>query len=322
MTHPIIVLGMHRSGTSLTADIVRRWGASAGDQELSAADRWNAKGYWEGAQLVAFDNQLLAAVRSNVYLPPSDRERNALIDMAARGPYRERALRLIGSMDECGAPWFWKDPRLSILLPFWKILWGEVTYVITVRNPYEVAGALYERDCIACSGSMILWERYMTEILRSTEGHPRRIFVSYERLIERPQEQCRRLSHFLNECSYQPRPDIDEQILGGMVQCIDRQLRHHDASFHENLKGIQYRLFRRLDDAAALGTQEVDRGAYAMREGWRGRLIPVFLFHSLFRVKGWLFRRTQLLCRLSLSCFGFLWLRCKKRFHWPELENS
>ena len=44
----IIVLGVERSGTSVVAEMIHRWGAYAGDQEkLHKADVHAPRGYWE-----------------------------------------------------------------------------------------------------------------------------------------------------------------------------------------------------------------------------------------------------------------------------------
>ena len=45
---PIVVLGAERSGTSMVAEMVRHWGAYAGEPEnLRKGDEHNPRGYWE-----------------------------------------------------------------------------------------------------------------------------------------------------------------------------------------------------------------------------------------------------------------------------------
>ena len=47
-THPIIVLGVERSGTSVVAEMLHRWGAYVGPSEkLHKADVHAPRGYWE-----------------------------------------------------------------------------------------------------------------------------------------------------------------------------------------------------------------------------------------------------------------------------------
>ncbi|MGO9337249.1 MAG: sulfotransferase family protein [Terracidiphilus sp.] len=272
MRRPIIILGMHRSGTSLTADVVRRWGASAGEQELLPPNRKNPRGYWELAALVSLNDDLLAAVNSGVFLPPSDKAHQTLVDLATSGPYRERALHLLHSMENHDRPWFWKDPRLAILLPFWKKLWGEAIFVIPIRDPIQVARSLHTWHSVPYSAGMLLWERYMVEIVRSTGNHPQRIFIGYENLVEHPEEQCRRLSSFLNRCCYDAASEVDEQTLEKMVQAVDVQLRRNKGKCSEGSRiatKSQYHLFKQLENALSSDPQDLVDCECEMREGWR-----------------------------------------------------
>ena len=75
MKQGIIVLGMPRSGTSLVADPVYRWGAYAEPkQALLKADEWNPQGYWEYIPLKRLNDELLAAVRASERVPPATDE--------------------------------------------------------------------------------------------------------------------------------------------------------------------------------------------------------------------------------------------------------
>src|SRR5262245_26715706 len=142
----MIVLGMHRGGTSLAAQLVSRWGAYGNESAMIGADHSNPSGHWELAPLVALNEELLAAIESNWTVPPRDRERELLEQLAEASEFRDRALDLIAAMRKGGRPWFWKDPRLSILLPFWKKLWGSAVYVVATRDPARIARSLATRD--------------------------------------------------------------------------------------------------------------------------------------------------------------------------------
>lgn len=44
----VVILGMHRSGTSLVANLLQQAGFFVGrSEDLIRADRWNQKGYFE-----------------------------------------------------------------------------------------------------------------------------------------------------------------------------------------------------------------------------------------------------------------------------------
>ncbi|HUY15430.1 MAG TPA: sulfotransferase family protein, partial [Terriglobia bacterium] len=63
MQKRIIVLGMHRSGTSLVAEAVHKWGAF-GNDEFLPTDYRNPQGYWEYAPLVHFNRRLMVSAGS------------------------------------------------------------------------------------------------------------------------------------------------------------------------------------------------------------------------------------------------------------------
>src|SRR5712691_3680616 len=154
----IIILGMHRSGTSLSAKLIASWGAHGKEGAMLGADESNPEGHWEYAPLVSFNNELLRVVDSSWNVPPRDSHQELLAALAQESDFRSRAIQLLDEMRTEGRPWFWKDPRLSILLPFWKQLWGSVVYVVAIRDPSDVALSLKSRDGFSTLTSFLLWE--------------------------------------------------------------------------------------------------------------------------------------------------------------------
>jgi len=229
MSKHIIVLGMHRGGTSLVANLLHRWGAYAGQaHQLLAADQNNLQGYWEYLPLIQFNQQLLNSVGASWFIPPGVDEEKAIENLAADPVYKRRAEQLLAEMRKGGQDWLWKDPRLAVLLSFWKKMWGEAIYVVTVRHPLEIAMSLRKRDRLPISASLLIWQHYMLEALRQTEGSKDRIFISYENLINTPVEQCQRLASFIDRaCEYER---DRESLVGNMVGAINTQLRHNISS--------------------------------------------------------------------------------------------
>ena len=147
--HPIIVLGVERSGTSVVAEMVHRWGAYAGPSEkLHKADVHAPRGYWEFLPLW----DLLAELGDfDAGATWWDRDFQQQIEKKAADPAsRKKAIELMAEMSK-GGPWFWKDPALSHFLPFWKRIWTDAIYIITVRNPLRhssiVAEVYYAIQC-------------------------------------------------------------------------------------------------------------------------------------------------------------------------------
>lgn len=225
----IIVLGMHRSGTSVATEAVVRWGAYANQESLVQADSWNPNGYWEYAPLVALNDQILAKVRASWRIPPSEESQEKLIELAQHGSFRRRALRLLEETRANNKPWVWKDPRLCILLPFWQQIWGRVIYLVPVRNPIEVAKSLYKRRDFTEVGALLLWQRYMSLVISNQEVLQNAMFFSYENLMESSEATCSQICRFLDEHSgtdVTRRQDRIEQ----MLQAIDPKLRRNRSS--------------------------------------------------------------------------------------------
>ena len=203
-SHPIIVLGVERSGTSVVAEMLHRWGAYAGPSEmLHKADAHAPRGYWEYlplwdllAELGEFD--------AGATWWDSDFQRR-MAKKAADPVYRKKATELMAEMHK-GAPWFWKDPALSHFLPFWKQVWGNAIYIITVRNPLDTAVSWQKfimpsnvkAHVSFIAMNLLRWQHMMTLILQHTEDAQHRIFLGYEDVIRNPRMQAEKLTGFLN----------------------------------------------------------------------------------------------------------------------------
>lgn len=202
---PIIVLGAERSGTSVVAEMVHRWGAYAGEPEkMHQADEHNPQGYWEYLPIWDFLTELgdFAAGASwwDCSFPQRVEEKLSLAQ------YRDKALELVAVMQKEGKPWFWKDPALSFFLPFWKAIWGDAAYIIMVRNPYDTAlswqkfvmPSKLEDSVSLIAGNLLRWQYMMSLILEHTEETENKIFIPYEDVVREPQKQADRLGEFLN----------------------------------------------------------------------------------------------------------------------------
>ena len=228
-SHPIIVLGVERSGTSVVAEMVHKWGAYAGPSEkLHEADVHAPRGYWE--YLPLWD--LLAELGDfDTGATWWDRDFQERIQKKAADPvYRKKASELMGKMHKEG-PWFWKDPALSHFLPFWKQMWGDAIYIITVRNPLDTAKSWQKfimpsnvEVCISfVAMNLLRWQRMMTLILQHTEDARHRLFLGYEEIIHNPRAQAEKLANFLN-AKYGKRVSP----IQAMVDAVEPQLWRND----------------------------------------------------------------------------------------------
>jgi hypothetical protein len=180
----VLVLGMHRSGTSALARVVNFLGATM-PRHLMAANKWNPRGYWESSPLVALHDQLLAALDStwDDWRTPGKNWKDGEVANRFAGK-----LRLAIDEEYGAAPLFvLKDPRICRTLPYWMSILERsgirTAPIIIVRNPLEVAESLKARDGISFEKSMLLWLRHMLDAEAETR-HLNRNIVTFDALLE------------------------------------------------------------------------------------------------------------------------------------------
>jgi predicted nucleic acid-binding Zn-ribbon protein len=166
----VIVLGMHRSGTSLLAQILHRAGICMGGN-LMPADAHNLEGYFEDLDIVAIHDRILASlrrewgsVRSTLPLPDDWLAQPETIK--ARDELTEIVRQRLA---QHGTGWGFKDPRTCRLLPLWLGILAECgispMLLMCNRAPAEVALSLERRDAMPRRIGELLWLEHVIEPL-------------------------------------------------------------------------------------------------------------------------------------------------------------
>jgi hypothetical protein len=179
----ILILGMHRSGTSALAGVVTSLGA-AGPKTLLETNIYNPRGFWESAPLVRAHDDLLASAGSSW---DDWRRFNSqwLHSNEAKRDHRKIEQILL---EEFGAePLFViKDPRTCRFVPFISSVLKEMNVrsvaLLPLRNPLEVAYSLKRRDGLSIPRGLLLWLRHVLDAERDTRGMPR-CFLNFEDLL-------------------------------------------------------------------------------------------------------------------------------------------
>jgi hypothetical protein len=135
---PLVIVGMHRSGTSLTARWLQMCGLHLGS-ELVPATRANREGHFEDLEITRLHREIL---RRNglTYLTPRD------VPIKTTEQDHLEAQRLVTEREAGGSAWGWKDPRTSLFLPFWHDIVPEARYLIVYRHYTQVVDSLLRRD--------------------------------------------------------------------------------------------------------------------------------------------------------------------------------
>ncbi|UVK46863.1 sulfotransferase family protein [Mesorhizobium sp. AR07] len=179
----ILVLGMHRSGTSALGGVVNALGA-AGPKTLMSPHASNPRGLFESLPLVAAHDELLLSAGS--YWLDWRRLDQERVHSKAAEPHRQKIKELL--VDEFGdEPLIViKDPRICRFVPFISSILAELNIspvaFLPVRNPLEVAYSLRRRDNIALPKSLLLWLGHVLEAEYHSRHMPR-YFLPYEGLL-------------------------------------------------------------------------------------------------------------------------------------------
>jgi hypothetical protein len=204
----VLVIGMHRSGTSALAGALDAMGLSAGKPDgLMRADRANPAGYYEQQGVADLNDEILSDLGGAWDCPPE--LTGGWSADPALAPFVSRAAELV---DACmaGQNFVLKDPRIAILLPLWRrALLDRCSVVMIVRNPVEVAWSLFRRDGLPLLTGMALWASYNRAALAGLDGLPVHI-CSYEDLVTAPTPTLGEVAASLQAWEELPEPvDLD-----------------------------------------------------------------------------------------------------------------
>ena len=184
----ILVLGMHRSGTSALGGVLSECGVDMGSHLLPAtAD--NERGFFEDMEVVRLNESLLQCGGmqgswDSVFMPDHD-----WLQLKGVADLLEAATDVIRREYDGNALIGMKDPRICQLLPFWKTALTAAGYtaaaVCIYRNPIEVASSLAQRNRIDRDVGVLLWARHVLELEKASRD-VERCFVAYEQLLDDP----------------------------------------------------------------------------------------------------------------------------------------
>ena len=181
----ILILGMHRSGTSLLGGMVNALGA-AGPKTVIPGDENNPRGYWESMRVNTVASNLLAAAGSNWYdwLPLDP-------DWMASGKaeaHRHKLKAILASEFGDQPLFFIKDPRLCRFIPLLSSILAEMRVdavaMLPVRNPLEVAASIRTRDGLPIAKSLMVWLSHVLDAELHSRRMPRSLLLHEKVLLD------------------------------------------------------------------------------------------------------------------------------------------
>lgn len=219
----ILVVGMHRSGTSALSGVLNQLGIAVPGELMAATDR-NQRGYFENERLMVFHDEVLATLGSSwddpLPIAPG------WIDTPTGQTFIDRLVEILAD-DYAHEPAFLvKDPRMCRLLPLWTEalarMGRRVVAALPGRHPLEVAGSLHSRNRFSRAQSLMLWLDHVLAAERFTRDLPR-TFTLYEDLLQDWRSVVDKVGGDLNVLW--PR---DPMRVGSKVdEFLGPELRHH-----------------------------------------------------------------------------------------------
>ena len=180
----VMVIGMHRSGTSALTGALEAAGLFVGPpQALMPADIGNPDGHLELQDVGDLNEEILAHFGGSWDGPPSFPD-GLLADPDA-DIFVQRARHLVES-SLGDRPFVLKDPRLALLLPLWRrALLDRLCAIVIVREPNAVAWSLALRDGFSPLSSFALWSSYYRAAIEGLSGLQVHV-CQYTELVEDP----------------------------------------------------------------------------------------------------------------------------------------
>ena len=226
----VVVLGMHRSGTSAISGFLNKLGITLGSK-LMIPNEYNEKGYFENSYIVNANDNILQTLDSSwddlFLLEEEWCQRPQLI------PHRGAVKKIIKQEFSANELFCIKDPRISILLPFWisrlQELNIETFFIIPLRHPIEVAESLQARDGFSIQKGLLLWMNNMLSIEYYSRPF-RRSFIIFDDFLKSPANIINRILKKFNIIF----PITKSQSDTIAKELLESKLKHH------NIKALNF----------------------------------------------------------------------------------
>ncbi|WP_139180758.1 sulfotransferase family protein [Virgibacillus salinus] len=157
MSKQVIVLGMHRSGTSTVSMILQKLGVHIGD-DLLGASPGNPYGHGEDMDFLKLNREILSYSEGTWDFPPT---RNRLLKN--KHNFDKKISQLISEKRKHEI-WGWKEPRTCLLMPYYQSYLENPKYIIVDRDEQEVSDSLKKRNKMPIKKGKHLHNRYTQDI--------------------------------------------------------------------------------------------------------------------------------------------------------------
>lgn len=220
----IIVLGMHRSGTSAMSAILKITGIYNNVTTNISPD--NPKGFFEWHKGMAINSKIFKLFRSE-WDDPRPRPYNEK-KQGEVNKFKEEIIQAIEDDFHSQDLFAIKDPRISVLLPIYLDIFTsmniEPLLVMMERPDEEIYQSLKKRNNFSRKKSYALSKKYKRSVYENI-SRCRHIIVNFDEVIKDPVGISKRIVE-----KFDLPLSIDEKKEQEMLEFIDPELKHHNVS--------------------------------------------------------------------------------------------
>lgn len=193
-TKKIIILGMHRSGTSVVTSMVERMGAwCSGPDKAMHAQVDNPGGFWERRDVVDLNDHILDDLNLKWHSVFEDINQKDIENLVEK--YSKAITKIIAQLDHHPV-WVVKDPRLCLTWPIWQPSISDAKVVVVLRHPIAVARSLNNRNHMPNQIGLALWAWYMKSL--SSAISEREVYtLNHQELMTDPKAEADRVYDWL-----------------------------------------------------------------------------------------------------------------------------
>ena len=226
----VLVLGMHRSGTSLCSHILSALGVDMADD--IGVDVGNDRGHWERWEITEFHDRILGLFNRGY----GDGFHDFALPVAwwAEPHVAQIRRQIVAFLEKrMGDGYFgFKDPRTVRLMPVWHQIVNELELVpkivLCLRNPAQIARSLNARDGLDLEIGEYRWLVHTIDFFRYVNKFDF-CTVEYEEWFNNPSANIEKLQKFLDLPWQQSKADLALALSG----IIDPAARHDDSNDRE-----------------------------------------------------------------------------------------
>jgi|GEM_PF-857978 len=189
----VVVLGMHRSGTSLIAGVLEKLGVNMGKRQVGV--HWsNPLGHFENIDFVKMDDKILEKAGGSWDDPP---EFAKILELKKDQKLMKEIEEVVRKNED--TIWGWKVPTTSLTIELYLPFLINPHFIVCYRDPEAIARSLKKRDDMDREKVLQLADHYIKSIKEFFRRHRelKYIEINYEDVVKNPEEAIRKIIDFL-----------------------------------------------------------------------------------------------------------------------------